>query len=158
LIAWLGRQAFRLNLPIIRRILNGSTRVKVLILSREENQVLLVKNWLSQQKWTLPGGGVKPKETPDQAASREIKEELGLAILPDEFEFVAEFEYNEVETGAQWQAVILWCVWDKRRTIRLNRGELIKYAWFPSDRLPANLSDVARRALKSQEMIKPRLD
>lgn len=151
MIAWLGRQAFRLNLPIIRRILDGSIRAKVLILNQEEKQVLLVKNWLSQQKWTLPGGGVKPKEAPDQAASREIKEELGVAISPNEFKFVVDFEYKEAETGAQWQAVILWCGWDKRRTIRLNRGELINYAWFDLDRLPANLSDIARRALKAKK-------
>ena len=35
--------------------------------------------------WGLPGGGVKRKETPLQAISREIYEELGLRIQPERF-------------------------------------------------------------------------
>lgn len=149
MIAWLGRQAFKINLPIIRRILNGSIRVKVLILSPDSKQVLLVKNLLSQQKWTLPGGGVKREETAIQAARREIKEELGLNIDIEGLKVIDEFDYKETETGAQWRAVILSCSLDSQQPVRLNRGELIKYSWFELARLPANLSDVASRVLKN---------
>ena len=42
------------------------------------DQVLVVKPRESR-KWQLPGGGIKPGETPEQAMYRELNEETGLA-------------------------------------------------------------------------------
>lgn len=48
------------------------------------DKVLLVKGTLSSGKWTLPGGGVHRGERAAAAASRELQEETGIKIAPDE--------------------------------------------------------------------------
>jgi len=70
-----GHGIYRLALPAIRRMLRGSRRVRVLITVGDE--VLLVKNLISRQRWMLPGGGIHSDESPQQAAARELQEEIG---------------------------------------------------------------------------------
>jgi len=43
---------------------------------------LLLLRCSYRREWNLPGGGINPGETPEQAARRELKEEIALA--PDE--------------------------------------------------------------------------
>lgn len=47
-----------------------------------EKQVILIKNWLARNTWRFPGGGVGRNERAEDAAVREVKEELRLAIQP----------------------------------------------------------------------------
>ena len=54
-------------------------RVRVIIY-RDDGDILLVKNRFSRQEWTLPGGGVNRNESYEQAAAREVLEEVGLKI------------------------------------------------------------------------------
>lgn len=50
------------------------------IVYRDGGDVLLVKNRFSRQKWALPGDGVNHNESYEQAAAREVLEEVGLKI------------------------------------------------------------------------------
>lgn len=51
--------------------------VRVMLI--RDGQVLLVKHSY-QDGWLIPGGGIKRKETPEQAARRECREEVGAEI------------------------------------------------------------------------------
>ena len=51
-----------------------------MIVYRDDGKILLVRGRFSRQKWTLPGGGVKHNENYEQAAVREVSEEIGLKI------------------------------------------------------------------------------
>lgn len=54
--------------------------VKVLLRHPDGERFLVVRHsYADTKRWGLPGGGYKPtRETPQQAAAREIREELGI--------------------------------------------------------------------------------
>ncbi len=51
--------------------------VRVMII--HDNKFVLVRHWYNPL-WVMPGGGIKKHETPEKAAHREVKEEIGLSI------------------------------------------------------------------------------
>ena len=53
------------------------------------NQKLLLEKRRDSDTWGLVGGGVKNYETPEQALSREIYEELGIRVSKDRFKKLA---------------------------------------------------------------------
>ena len=57
-----------------------------IILCNEENQVLWAQR-AQHDSWQFPQGGIKSHETPEQAAYRELTEEVGL--LPEHVELIA---------------------------------------------------------------------
>ena len=62
----------------------------------QDDKVLLVYQ-AYRRSWSFPGGGVGSRETPEEAALREVREELGLALdpallrhvltVPDDYEY-----------------------------------------------------------------------
>ena len=66
-------------ISLIFRIVPKKDRVRVIIY-HDDGDILLVKNRFSRQKWALPGGGAKHNESYEQAAVREVLEEIGLKI------------------------------------------------------------------------------
>jgi 8-oxo-dGTP diphosphatase len=53
--------------------------VLAIILNDDSTQVLLVQR-RDIPMWVLPGGGIEPEETPEEAIIREVKEETGYLI------------------------------------------------------------------------------
>lgn len=51
--------------------------VRVMLI--HDGKVILVRHWYNSL-WVMPGGGIHKYETPEQAAIREVKEELGIDI------------------------------------------------------------------------------
>lgn len=76
----------RILYPIVLRILRiywfifrPKTRgVRCII--RFENKILFIKHSYGLSFWNIPGGGVKKKETFEQAIIREVKEEVGIIV------------------------------------------------------------------------------
>ncbi|MFG1910780.1 NUDIX hydrolase [Kribbella sp. NPDC048928] len=60
--------------------------VKALIRHPDGRFLVVRHSYADTRRWGLPGGGYKPaRETPAEAAAREIHEELGLTIRPADF-------------------------------------------------------------------------
>lgn len=74
----------------LRWLITRPITLGVRVLLVKDEQVLLVKHSY-QDGWFLPGGGVKRKETPEQAARRECFEESGAKVW--EMELVGIFTH-----------------------------------------------------------------
>jgi len=60
---------------------------KILVYLRDNKPALYMAN-----KWDLPGGGKEGSETPKETILREIKEELGINLLPSQITYTASYE------------------------------------------------------------------
>jgi len=98
-----------------------------------EKKVLLVKKpdfSVRRHRWRLLKGGVESGETETEALKREILEELGLKNVQvmgrvHSYEFVFKDTRHLVSSYP--------VKGDSEETIRLQRSEVIDYAWMPMD-------------------------
>lgn len=58
--------------------------VKILLRDSSGRFLVVRHSYSDPKRWGLPGGGYRPdRETPAEAAAREVAEELGLTLAPD---------------------------------------------------------------------------
>ena len=60
------------------RALDGDPGVRAIVLTTREEVLLVRFEFPAGTRWALPGGGIEPGETPEDALNRELVEELGL--------------------------------------------------------------------------------
>jgi ADP-ribose pyrophosphatase YjhB (NUDIX family) len=145
--AALGRLSHKAITPFLKLYMSEKhVRVRVLILNQEK-EVLLVRNWLGHQHWTLPGGGIKRSETPAEAAAREVHEETGLRIPHDHLRELGVF----TSVGQKYTySVACFTVEVAKREphiARYRRLEMLDMAWFPIAALPGSISTTVTQAL-----------
>ncbi len=72
---------------------------------------LLLEQRRDSGSWGLVGGGCRKKETGRQAIAREVREELGLCIRPEDFEKLAVYDnpgrIAAYRDGSIWRMVIV---------------------------------------------------
>lgn len=81
------RFAYRLA-DIVRRaywFFRRPTTRGVKCVIQHETNVLFIRNTYGHRRWTFPGGRVGRKESPEAAARREAREEVGIVLGPLEF-------------------------------------------------------------------------
>jgi len=110
------------------------------------NRVLLLHHrFRPGSGWGVPGGFMRPREQPEEAIRRELREEIGLEIGIVSVAFIRTLQkYRQVE-------IIFRCV---PKGIPLPQGiEITRAEWFELNSLPDGLSDdqreLIRRALNS---------
>jgi len=73
------------------------------ILLDKDNRILLIhRNTEKLKQWELPGGKLEIEELPEQAAIRELKEELNIEVDILKYIGVKEFEDNGVILKYHW--------------------------------------------------------
>ena len=102
------------------------TEKKVLLNKRKKNTIL-------SGYWEFPGGKVKPNETPDQALSRELFEELGIKIGATNTLDSIEYQYTEFDVlllpfriidykgtlrGLEGQE-LMWCSFNRLQNLKI---------------------------------------
>ncbi|PID32026.1 hypothetical protein CR970_02655 [Candidatus Saccharibacteria bacterium] len=83
----LGRCTYWAIWPLLAAYMPLTRRSRIILLHDE--QVLLVRGWLSSGKLELPGGGVHFGEDPRSGALRELAEEVSLWLAPSDLVLLA---------------------------------------------------------------------
>ncbi|NJN65577.1 MAG: NUDIX domain-containing protein [Chloroflexaceae bacterium] len=65
---------------LVFRQVTRATRIGVRALVVRENEVVLVRHRGGVRPWGLPGGGMHPHETLEEAVRREVREEAGCMV------------------------------------------------------------------------------
>lgn len=125
-----GRLVYYLVLPLLRRLLKGTQRSYLAIICQGE--VLLIKNSLSAQRWQLPGGGCSFSEKADEAARREVKEELGINIDVPLTACGSGLMATD-RLGFSYQ--LFYCRVHIKPEIKRSRIEITNYVWQPLESL-----------------------
>lgn len=75
---WLGRVSYYLWWPGISLYLLNTERTRIIVFSRDH--VLVVRSWLGDGKWSLPGGGIHHGEPVIDGLLRELHEETTVEL------------------------------------------------------------------------------
>lgn len=145
---FLGRLAYAAALPLLS-LYGRHSRPRVRVLLVNEGQVLLVKNWFGRQRWTLPGGGVHGAETEPEALVREVHEELGWQLTPEDLTLLCQVtlrpEQAPFAVNIYSGKIVAQEDNNALPPLRLQHRELIAAAWFSLDQLPALMSAEIRQ-------------
>jgi 8-oxo-dGTP pyrophosphatase MutT (NUDIX family) len=140
----LHRLGYRLAYRALRAywfLLRPSTSGVKCVLT-DGDRVLLVRHTYGDRRWDLPGGTLKPGEDPEQAARREIAEELGLELA----ELIS---LGELRVRADHRDDLLHCFQAEMRDppLALELAELSTAVWFSRRQLPDQLARFVRPIL-----------
>ena len=124
----------------ILRPINLGVRIMLI----QDGKVLLVRH-VYQGGWFMPGGGLKRRETIEEAARRESLEEVGVKMHKMEL-FGIFFHFTE------WKSdhIVLFLSEDFTMADK-NDSEIAEKKFFPLDDLPEALGSGHRRRLKEYQ-------
>lgn len=78
----LGVVVFWLSWPALWLYLRRSERTRLLL--KHQDSFLVVRGWMSDGKWQLPGGGLHTGERRVKGLLREVQEETGLELAAED--------------------------------------------------------------------------
>lgn len=111
--------------------------VKVVIKSDQGNILLAKPNY--KKSWQLPGGGVENGESPEEAAVREVREELSLNLSTDSLRLTGTIYRQDEE--------LLFLVYEASEVIsentqlRVEEGEIVDFQFANVNNVAPLLSD-----------------
>ena len=125
LLETLGRIAYWCAWPGLFVFLRNSERTRAVIAHGDE--ILVVRSWLSDGRWELPGGGLHRGEAIRRGTLREIREETGLTLRHEQLRFLGQAEARSHGFGflVHTYAVEL----KKKPQLTRQRHEIARVSW-----------------------------
>lgn len=122
----------------------------VYIFSEDGTQVLLTQRGPAARheryRWEGPGGAVEPNESYEQAAHREIMEELGIHI--ELGEVIADFDEVTDSNGDRWEAKVFRATTHETPTIQ-EPDKCVGFGWFTKEEVAKlSLADYSVKDMK----------
>jgi len=131
----------------VYRQLGISARVAVIC----DNELLVVQDWISDGRWSLPGGRIKKGETAVDAALRELSEEVGISTKKDRLLYLGEIRGKRLAYRWRFQAHALKL--EEKPHIKRQWLELSDARWVSVDELNAgNTGDDILLSLKRYKL------
>lgn len=132
------RVLYRLALPIFngyRLIARPRTRSVACVITHRDEVLLVRHTYRDQEQWTLPGGLRQSKESAEDAAEREMEEELGRRLSGWR---AVHSSRSRSRTGLH----VTTCMHAELASRRVDpdAGELARAAWFAMNELPNAIS------------------
>ncbi len=141
-IKLIGTLAFYVSLPGLYYYLQRQERTRVVIVVGDE--VLVLKGWYGSNRWMLPGGGVHHGEDITRAALREITEETGLRLQPEQLMHLQTTRVWDTY-GIRFMCHVLCVQLPNKPEISLQNPEISHARW----RLAAEVAADKRGTLKA---------
>lgn len=127
-------------------VITGTERARIIIVN-EHDEILLVRGMIGP-KWTLPGGAIEKNESPKQAALRELHEETGMVVDPDNIRLIGVLKGRE--SPVNYVAHVFYGVVSRQHLPAglYNPVEIIDVDWFHLEKMPMDRSPIASACLK----------
>lgn len=125
------------------RLLRPRTRgVKVMLFNAGGELMLIRNSYGDSDLFALPGGGIRPFETPERAARREISEEIGCEI-----EGLSAVSTHFSSAEGKRDTIHLFTA-RAAGNARPDQFEVVEARFFAVDALPASTSPATRRRVE----------
>ncbi|MBI1754822.1 NUDIX domain-containing protein [Candidatus Azambacteria bacterium] len=109
-------------------------------------KILGVRHAYGKRKWTFPGGRIEKGESPEDAARREIKEELGVE-LADIRLLCKHYTTKEYKRDT----VYCFAAWPLSTDFRIAKAEIAETQWFLPNEFPAPQSSIVPVMLEAYQ-------
>ncbi len=127
----IGRVCFWLTSPAILMYLKSGARTRIIVESGGE--IIVVKMWLDDGKWSLPGGGLHRGEDPLRGVLRELKEETGVNLAANKIRHFGAARYKRA--GLNFPYIRYVAQLSHKQELTKQKGEIIEARWMSIDQL-----------------------
>ena len=121
--------------------------VKVLLGQRHFDPVKADSAMHGEGTWTMPGGKLHFGESFEGGACREVMEEIGVKIRPQDLKVIS--LTNDIVTDAHFVTVGMLCELAQCEPRVMEPDEITKWEWFGLDKLPKPLFKPSEKIFKN---------